>query len=836
MTVNYNGLTTKQVAESAAKYGTNEIKATKKPSIFYKIWKAISEPMFALLIVASIIYFILGEALDGAIMFVFVIFILSIEAFQKSKTDKALNALKDLSAPHIDVIRDGKKINIASANLVVGDLMLIKEGLKIPADTVILKCSDLKIDESSLTGESMEVEKVPTDLAEETTDYWRKDYCYQGTLVSQGSAYTVVDKIGAATEYGKIGTAITENQENKTPLQRQTGKLVLACAILAGVLFLLVAVFTFISLDSYELGDRIVSSILSGITLSMAMIPEEIPVILAVFLSMGAWRLAKSNSLVRNLHSVETLGAISVLCVDKTGTITQNKMTVTSVYAVDNNTDRLIEVMGLACETETYDPMEKAMLAYCESYGISKQHIFSGNLLSEYSFDNQLKMMGHVWDHDGMQIIACKGSCESVLALCSLSSKQQELTQQQIDSMSREGLRVIAVASAQIEGEVPEKLSDCNLTLCGFIGLSDPPRDNIKADIETCIRAGIRVVMITGDNGITASSIAKKIGIKDYNNVITGAQLEQMTDEKLRQEVKTVSIFSRVIPEHKMRIVKAFKDNGEVVAMTGDGVNDAPALKYADIGIAMGKRGSEVSREAADLILLDDNFSTIINTIKDGRRIYDNIRKAVGYVFAIHIPIALAALIAPILGIAPSALMLMPIHVVILELIIDPTCSIVLERQPSQSGIMTRKPRSPNEKLLSKKTFLMSFVQGLIICFFAFGSYLYIYFTTSNANLARTMAIVIIVLSNILLVIVSNSGHDFAYYAVKKLLKDKVIWIINLVVIALIAIAVYSPLNGYLKLEALNIAQLGIAIGFAFASVAWREIIKVFNRKKIKSK
>jgi Ca2+-transporting ATPase len=504
-----------------------------------------------------------------------------------------------------------------------------------------------------------------------------------------------VDTIGVQTEYGKIGLGVIAAPNEDTPLQKQTGKLVKTCAIIAGVLFALVAVFTWFNIPDHTIMDRLIESILSGVTLAMAMIPEEFPVILTVFLSMGAWRLAKKNSLVRKLPSVETLGAVSVLCVDKTGTITMNQMTVQDVWTTSGATEQeLVETMGLGCETDAYDPMEKAMLRYCEDYGITKESLFSNEFVSEYAFTNELKMMGHVWRKDGHLIIAAKGSPERILAICALSEEERRTIESQIKTLSSQGLRVIAVATAKPENEsaIPAVITDCRLTLLGLVGLADPPRESVKEDIAVCNRAGIRVVMITGDNGITASAIARKIGIPGSDNIITGEELEAMSEEELQEAVKTVSIFSRVIPEHKMRIVKAFKENGEIVAMTGDGVNDAPALKYADIGIAMGKRGSEVSREASDLILMDDNFTTIVETIRDGRRIYDNIRKAVGYVFTIHIPIAAASLLAPLLGISPTALMLLPLHVVLLEVLIDPTCSIVLERQPAEEDVMMCTP------------------------------------------------------------------------------------------------------------------------------------------------
>lgn len=829
------GLSSTEAKKLQNQYGKNELIPQKKESFFRKALHIICEPMFLLLIVAAIIYFILGEPRDGAIMLIFVLGIISIDVVQEWKTDQTLNALKELSAPHIVVIRDGKEIKIASTDLVPGDLMMICEGIKIPADGIIIKCNDLCVDESSLTGEAEGVWKIPIDKAEKSTDYWRMDYCYAGTLVTQGSAVVCVDKIGKDTEYGKIGMSVAAAPEQPTPLQKQTSSLVKTCAGIAGVLFALVGAVTYFNIPDHILGDRIIESILSGITLAMAMIPEEFPVILTVFLSMGAWRLAKKRSLVRKLPSVETLGAVSVLCVDKTGTITMNEMTVQETWSINENSTILCETMGLGCETDAYDPMEKAMLKHCESVGMTKEYLFSSELLSEYAFTNELKMMGHVWNRNGEIVIAAKGSPERILTICDLSDAQKMDVQNEIHKMSQEGLRVIAVARQILDPKecIPSQITDCKLTLLGLVGLADPPRDTVKDDIALCNKAGIRVVMITGDNGITAASIAKKIGMKNCDHVITGDMLDEMSDEELREKVRDVSIFSRVVPEHKMRIVKAFQDNGEIVAMTGDGVNDAPALKHADIGIAMGKRGSEVSREAADLILLDDNFSTIVDTVKDGRRIYDNIRKAVGYVFTIHIPIAASSLLAPILGISPANLFLLPLHVVLLELIIDPTCSIVLERQPAESDIMERKPRDPKEKMLSARGLFKSVIQGIIIFIASFGSYYAILSQNpDNAAFARTMGLGIIMLSNLFLVQVNSSNHDFVIISLKKLLKDKVMWTVSIATIAGLLIILYSPICIVLKLAPLTFMQLLTMFGIAAVAVLWYEIIKVFKRFK----
>lgn len=834
---NVAGLSSAEAKRLQQQYGKNELTSQQKESFFKKVLHIICEPMFLLLIVAAIIYFILGEPGDGAIMLIFVVGIISIDVIQEWKTDKTLSALKDLSAPHVTVVRDGKETVIASADLVPGDLMTIYEGVKIPADGIVVKCNDLCVDESSLTGEAEGVWKVTGEKEEVFTDYWRKDYCYAGTLVTQGTGTILVDKIGQETEYGKIGMNVAAAPDEPTPLQKQTGKLVKTCAGIAGVLFALVGVVTYINIPDHIFSDRLIESILSGITLAMAMIPEEFLVILTVFLSMGAWRLAKKQSLVRKLPSVETLGAVSVLCVDKTGTITMNQMTVQDTWALDDNEHALVETMGLGCETDAYDPMEKAMLAHCDDLGISKEHLFSGELIREYAFTNELKMMGHVWRRNGEIVIAAKGSPERILTICHLTDEEREIANHKITEMSKEGLRVIAVATAKphTDEDIPQTITDCSLTLLGLIGLADPPRESVKADIEVCNKAGIRVVMITGDNGITASSIAKKIGMENSDHIITGDMLNEMSDQALCEAVKNVSIFSRVVPEHKMRIVKAFKENGEIVAMTGDGVNDAPALKYADIGIAMGKRGSEVSREAADLILMDDNFTTIVETVKNGRRIFDNIRKAVGYVFTIHIPIAFASLLAPILGVAQSALMLLPLHVVLLELLIDPTCSIVLERQPAETDIMARKPRNPKEKLLNAGTLLKSIMQGLVIFAASFGTYYAVLAgDPANAPVARAMGLSIIMLSNLLLVQVNSSDHNFAFQSIARLANDWVMWVVDIGTLLMLAIILYTPLSSLLKLAPLSAGQFFSSVGIAAAAVLWYEIVKLIKRLRVK--
>lgn len=832
------GLTKDEVRVLQEKFGKNRLVPEKKENFFMKIIQVLKEPMFLLLIAAAIIYFLLGEPRDGTIMLVFVVGIISIDVIQEWKTDKTLNALKNLSAPHITVIRDYIEITINSEDLVPGDLMMIAEGVKLPADGKVIKANDLCIDESSLTGEAEGVWKCIDDSVNK--DYWKKDHCYAGTLVTQGTGIILVEKIGSETEYGKIGINVAEAPDRPTPMEKQMRKLVKVCAAIAAVLFLLVCIITYFNLPDHQLKDRLIESILSGITLAMAMIPEEFPVILTVFLSMGAWRLAKKNSLVRRLPSVETLGAVSVLCVDKTGTITMNKMKVRECWSINNDIKETNKIMGMACEVDAYDPMEHAMLDYCEENNITKDELFKGKLINEYSFTNERKMMGHVWKTDDRIIIASKGSPEKILTLCSLDKDEIKTIENKIFDMSSQGLRVIGIGRMIVKDEkdIPKTLEECSLDFLGLVGLQDPPRENVKEDIANCVKAGIRVVMITGDNGITASAIAKQVGIPHSNAIITGDELNSMNDDELKEKIKYTSVFSRVMPEHKMRIVKAFKENGDVVAMTGDGVNDAPALKYADIGIAMGKRGSEVSREAADLILLDDNFSTIVDTIKDGRRIYDNIRKAIGYVFIIHIPIAFASLLAPMLNIRSSMLLLLPIHVVLLELIIDPTCSIVFERQPSESDIMERKPRNPKEGILTASVLIKSIIQGMVLFGASFASYyLYLNANPEQAEVARSIGLSIIMISNVLLVQVNSSESEFAYKSLIDLKKDTVMWVVGIGTLIGLGVILYTPIAEFLSLAPLNLNQVFRVVGTSVIAVMWYEVVKLFKKiRKVRIK
>ncbi len=847
----YQGLSTEEVIELQRKYGRNELDIRKKGSLPEVVLRSVCEPIFLLLFASSIVYFFLGEAGEGIVMLVFVAGIICLDVLQGWKTDKTLEALKKLSQPLVKVIRNGEQVFVGGVDLVPGDIVLVEEGCKIPADGVVLSSHDFCLDESLLTGEAGEVWKLPavqnkdasgpvlpmgrtSELALAALDNTRKDYCYAGTLVTQGNAVLKIDRIGLDTVYGKIGLGVAAAPRRLTPLQQQMRKLTICCTWIALLLFLLVSIVTCFNLSDCGWTERIIQSLLAGIVLSLSMIPAEFPVILTVFLSMGALRLTKQQALIRVLPAVETLGAVSVICADKTGTLTRNDMSVAAVRLYECEEACLAMAAGMACDESPHDVMEKAILNYCNGIGIYPDSIFDGIFLKGYPFLQECKTMAHVWNKGGRILIAAKGSPEWLLEHCLLSPPERRRVQTEADHLSQSGLRVIAVGVTDTisERQIPDRLQECRFKLCGLLGFMDPPKESVKKDIRICRDAGIRVVMITGDSGHTAAAVARKIHLPGSDAILTGNEIAKLSDSELLAAVRHINIFSRVVPEQKMRIIEALRANGVVTAMTGDGVNDAPALKHADIGIAMGLRGSEITREAADLILLDDNFSTIVNAIKDGRRIYVNIQKAIGYVFAIHIPIAFTCLIGPLLHIAPDKLMLLPLHVVLLELIMNPACSTVIERQPADAGIMKQGPRMPDSRLLTAKILIKSAVQGIAIFAGSFGSYyFFLIHEAGKVPLARTSGLSTLILSNIFLILVNNSDMEYAYQSFLKLKKDRGIAIVGIAAVLLLLLILYSPLSGPLMLVPLSGTRLLAVSAVSFLSVFWYDMVKFFHAK-----
>lgn len=778
----YQGLSSKEVLESRAKYGMNMMEKKKKESLFSKVLNVFKEPMFLLLLITASIYFILGEVGDGIIMLCFILFISGIEFFQEQKTDKALEALNTLSALNVKVLRDGKIQEIDSKDIVMGDIILLEEGDKVSADGILLECQGLGMNESSLTGES---EVVYKKIQEDNENHFKWNMCYAGTDVANGSALMKVVAIGSQTEYGKIGKALNAISKEKTPLEKQIKKLVIVCTIISFIFFIFVLIVNFMVHSDLQFNERLIQSILPAITVAMSSIPEEIPVVLTVFLAMGAWQLAKKNALTKNMKAVETLGAVTVLCTDKTGTLTENKMQVQNCFIKD---DDFYRVALLACSKEPYDPMEIAIQDACFTHQISKE-LYRYTCLHEYIFNHEDKMMGQVWQLEQNKILCVKGAYENVLPLCHLKQTEYDEIVKQAMEYSKKGYRVLALAKNDHMEQIPETLKENTLSFVGLIALVDPHRHGVKESIQSCYEAGVRVIMITGDNGDTAKGIASQIGLKQHTKVITGEELEKMSDEELEKKVKETNIFARVYPNHKMRIVKALQKHQEVVAMTGDGVNDAPALKRASIGIAMGKRGTNVSKEASDMILMDDHFNTIVDAIKNGRVIYSNIKKAISYILVIHMPIALACLFVPLLHLP---VFLLPIHIVLLELIIDPTSSIIFERLKPDNNVMKEKPRKINDPIISSSIIVKCILQGVAIFAGFFGSYYHLIKNGMDPVFSVTFSFTVLVLSNIFVVYVLQS-NEFALKNMIIDLKDKVIAFINFVIIIMLLFIIYVP-------------------------------------------
>ena len=827
------GLSSDQVEKRRQQFGINRLSIQQKTSLGRQVFETLREPTIVMLIVAATVYVLLGESKDSIFMFSSIVAIIAIQVFQSWRTDKSLEALKDLAAPQVKVLRDGEAKMIASRDLVPGDVIFISEGLKIPADAVVVEGVDLKVDESSLTGEPEGVWKVAISLDEFkdlSEDKQKQSYCYAGTFALQGSATAVVQKIGLETEYGKIGHQLAQAEESDTPLQKQIAQLIKISGFVALVFCILVITVTFFGLDnSTPLLNRVGTSIVSGVTLAIALIPEELPVVLTVFMSIGAWRLSKQKSLIRQMAAIETLGAVSVLCTDKTGTITMNQMAVDEVWSPNLSDAELAQLTGMACEIKLYDPMEKAMVDYARLLGVSRDEIFAGELIKDYPFDNELKFMGHVWKIDDELVATVKGS-ENVLELCDLTTEQVDDIRRRAQAMGDLGRRVIMVAYADNLAKAPKKINQLKLKFAGMVALSDPPRPEVKKQIEQCLAAGIRVVMITGDNGVTAASIARQVGIPNTSRVLTGADLDEMNDDELAQALTEVSIFSRVTPSDKLRLIKAFKARGGVVAMTGDGVNDAPALKNADVSIAMSLRGSDVAREASDIILLDDNFATIVDTVKDGRRIYNNIKKSVRYILIIHIPIALAALAAPLLGIGPEMLLLLPVHVVLLELIIDPTCSVLLEREPLEPDAMTKPPRNLTEPLVSGRSWGRVVSQGLTIFAGSFGTYYYLLSHGADVALARSAGFAVMVLANLFLAQLTITGVASLKVGFRNIVRDKVSLAIYVIMLVVFIALFLTPLGKVFYLANLGFGHTAMVVIISFAATFWVRLLPKSNK------
>lgn len=776
------GLGEAEAQARLASDGANELQRANVRTPLRIVLEVVREPMLALLLGAGTVYFLLGEPQDAIILLTFALLSIAITVVQETRTERVLDALRDLTSPRALVIRDGERKHVAGRDVVRGDLIVLEEGDRVPADAVILSCHDLQTDESLLTGESVPVRKVtlPADAASRHGRPGGDDlpFVFSGTLVVRGTGIAEVTATGALSEIGKIGQSLNALETEQPRLQIQTRKLVFGFAMVGGAVSVLVVLLYGLLRQGW------LDALLAGIAVGMSMLPEELPVVLTIFMAMGAWRISQARVLTRRAAAIETMGSATVLCTDKTGTLTQNRMSIAQMRLRGGQAlqldappsgelpdvfEALAQFGLLASATEPFDPMDKAFHVVARSQ-MPKLDVASttGKVVRAYGLRPDLLAMAQVWrkapDSEDA-IVAAKGAPEAIAQLCKLGESDRQAVTHQVEAMAAKGLRVLGVARASFRGKtLPETQGEFAFEFLGLVGLADPLRPTVKSAVADCQAAGIRVVMITGDYPATARAIGMQAGLAS-EDVASGEELQALSDENLATRVRTTNIFARIMPEQKLRIVNALKRNGEIVAMTGDGVNDAPSLKAAHIGIAMGGRGTDVAREASSIVLLDDDFGSIVKAIGLGRRIYDNLRKAMGFIFAVHVPIAGLALLPLLTGLP---ILFSPVHIAFLELIIDPVCSLVFEAEAAEDNAMRRKPRSPDELLFSRPLIVWSLLQGLLAFALVAGIYMVGLWRGMPAEEVRALAFFSLVLTLVALIFVNRSFSSSLLTAVSR--------------------------------------------------------------------
>ena len=833
-----SGLSSAEAARRLAEDGPNGLPGGGARTWRHIVLETVREPMFALLLAAACLYLVLGDLQESLSLAVMVLVVLGLTLYQEGKTERAIQALRDLSSPRARVIRDGRQQHIAGIELVCGDLMLLAEGDRVAADAELLSGGELQVDESLLTGESVPVRKLAgasSALAapgEETSAT-----LYAGTLVVQGQGVARVTATGARSQMGQIGTALQTVQAEESPLRRQTNRLVRRLAWVGLSLSLLLVL-----IQGAMHGDWL-QALLAGIALAIAMLPEEFTVVLTVLPALGAWRLSREQVLTRRIAAIETLGATSVLCVDKTGTLTVNRMRVAQLHAdgqdvvldeasdaeLAENFHAVVEFAILASQADPVDPMEQAFHRLGLQFLAQTEHLHRDwTLAHEYSLTPELRAMARIWKavEGEAHVVAAKGASEAIVDLCHLSAARQQAIQVAADAMAARGLRVLAVARARFAGPPwPAQEHDFNFEFVGLLGLADPLREEIPQAMHECHAAGIRVVMITGDYPVTAQAIARRAGLP-ADVVLGGDEMVDLSDAELQQRLRTVSICARIAPAQKLRIVQALQADGEVVAMTGDGVNDAPALKAAHVGVAMGGRGTDVAREAAAIVLLDDNFASIVRAVRLGRRIFDNLRKSMSYILAVHVPIAGMALLPLLLG---WPIVLYPMHIALLELAIDPACSMVFENEPADSDVMQRPPRDPDAPLFAGRTLLLALLQGLGVLAVVMGAQVWGAGHLDEAQ-ARALAFTTLVLGNLALIFSNRAGPGGLLASLK--VPNRTLWWVCGLTLGLLALALYlPPLALVLHMAALPAELLALALLAAGASLVWFELLKWGSRR-----
>jgi len=785
-----SGLTSAEAQRRLGQYGPNSLPSARPPTFWDRLLRLAREPMLILLLLAAVIYFVLGSMAEGIMLMLFAVFSISLMLIQERRSEDALAALQQLSAPIARVRRDGEDIRLAAADLVPGDLVILNEGERVPADGILLAATHLAIDESLLTGESLPVDKTasPTDLLPTT------NRVFGSTLVVNGHGVARLTETGARTETGKLGSSLASIVPEETHLQQATGRLVRVFGILALFVCGGLAVYYGLARQDWLQG------ILSGIALGMAMLPEEFPVALAIFLAIGSWRLAQVGVLVRRAAAVEALGATTCLCVDKTGTITENRM---QLRYLDDGATRLdvrqatilpagfrllLRGARYASRRGGYDPMDLAVFDLADSVLASDLDEDFG-LEREYGLTTTLLAISQAWrDSRGGLFVATKGAPEAVIGMCAMRPEDAASMIERAHELARRGLRVLAVAEAGWDAEVlPEDPRQFAFRCLGLLAFEDPVRASVPAAVAAAHAAGVQVKMITGDFPATARTIAAEAGIPSAE-VVTGDELRKASPAQLQHWARTVSVFARVRPEQKLQLVDALQAVGETVAMTGDGVNDAPALRSADIGIAMGKRGTDVAREAAGIVLLDEDFGRIIEGIRLGRRIFDNLCKVIIYIAAVHIPVAGLGLLPVVLG---MPIVIWPLHVVVLEMVVDSMSSLAFEDTPPEPDIMRRPPRRRSESVAALPQLLYGLAQGTAVLVAAFGVYAGALALGVDVDVARAMTIVTTIIGNLGLVL-SNSSQTSVFAGT--LPRPQPLFLpIAAVTLTLIALAIYVP-------------------------------------------
>jgi len=827
------GLTSAEAAARLAAEGPNALPEPERRTLARIAIEVVREPMLALLIGGGAIYLALGDAKEAIILLVFACLSVVITVVQEARTERVLEALRDLTSPRALAIRDGERRRIPGRELVRGDVIALAEGDRVPADARLVEAQDLQADESLLTGESAPVRKRPRDaapMAEPRPGGDDQDMVYSGALIVRGVGLAEVTATGARSEIGKIGKSLGGLETEAPRLQRQTRRLVMVAAAFGGAVSLAVVALYWL------LRGGALDALLAGIAIGMAMLPEEFPVVLTVFMAMGAWRISQARVLTRRAAAIEALGSATVLCADKTGTLTQNRMAIAQMrdaagekraIGADAAAAEILTFGVLASARDPFDPMEKAFCELARQSGVAPP---DGEILRAYPLRPDCLVVAQLWAMAGTperRLVAAKGAPEDIAALCRLPAAARAKLAASIEEMAASGLRVLGVARADFDGaQAPEASTAFDFVFLGLVGLADPVRADVPAAVAECRGAGIRVVMITGDYPATALAIARQAGI-DSDGYLTGREIESFSDEALAARVCKTSVFARIMPAQKLRIVEALKANGEIVAMTGDGVNDALSLKAAHIGVAMGGRGTDVAREASSIVLLDDDFGSIVKTVRLGRRIYDNLRKAMSFIFAVHVPIAGLAL-APLLLGAP--ILFGPVHIAFLEMVIDPVCSLVFEAETEEEGLMRRPPRDPAEPLFSLPMIVWGMFQGAFALALVGAVYLVALGRGMPVAEVRALVFFSLVIAIVALILVNRSSGASLFAAVRRP-NPALAFTLPAVAATLAATLLWPGLRELFRFGPLHADDLALSLGVGLLALAALEGLKALRRQ-----